>query len=93
MKTIDVATGSTTIHEVLRLAEEQDLVLRSADGKTFFLVEIKGTEAEEGFADEVARTRQNATLRDLLAERSREPGVYTLDQARQELELRDRSDQ
>ncbi len=92
MKTIDVAAGSTTIDEVLRLAEQHDLVLRSADGKTFAVVEIKGAEAEDDFADEVALIRQNATLRDLLAQRSREPGVYTLDQVRQELDLREGSE-
>lgn len=50
------------------------------------------SEPEEDFADEVALTLQNAALRDLLAERSQEPGVHTLDRIRQELDFRDRSE-
>ncbi len=86
MKTIDVAAGNATMDEILRLAEREDLIVRSADGKTFVVAEIKGSETEEDFADEVALTRQNETLRELLTQRSREPGLYTLDQVRQELD-------
>jgi len=44
-------------------------------------------DAEDDFAQEVALTRQNAALREVLAERSKEPGAYTLEQVRQKLGL------
>jgi hypothetical protein len=89
MKTIDVGAAAK-IDEILRLAEREDLIVRSADGKTFVIAEIKGSRTAGDFAHEVALTRRNETLRELLAERSREAGVYTLDEVRQELDLRDR---
>jgi hypothetical protein len=41
----------------------------------------------DDFAHEIALTRQNAALRELLAERSREPGKYSTEQVRQKLGL------
>ena len=46
-------------------------------------------EAEDDFAQEVALTRGNKALRELLAERSREPGRYTLDQVREKFGLKE----
>lgn len=62
--------------------------LRSPEGKVFVIAEVDSTDADaDDFAHEVALTRQNAALRELLAERSREPGKYTTDQVRQKLRL------
>ena len=41
----------------------------------------------DDFAEEVALSRGNRALRELLAERSREPGRYTLEQVREKLGL------
>lgn len=49
--------------------------------------EIEPDETEDDFANEVALTRQNTALRALLAERSKEPGKYSLEQVREKLGL------
>jgi len=48
----------------------------------------RGADAEEDFAQEGAWARGNRALRELLAERSREPGRYSLEQVREKLGLR-----
>jgi len=87
MKTIDLATDHTSIEDIFQLAEHQHLFVRTPDGKVFLVTEVEVEEVDDDFADEVALTRQNAALRELLAERSKEPGKYTLDQVRQKLGL------
>jgi len=87
MKTIDLTTHHASIEDILQLAEQQNLFVRTPDGKIFIVAEVEGEDAEDDFAQEVALTRQNAALRELLAERSKEPGKYTLDQVRQKLGL------
>ena len=87
MKTIDLATDHTSIEDILQLAEHQHLFVRTPDGKVFLVTEVEEEDAADDFADEVALTRQNAALRELLAERSKEPGKYTLDEVRQKLGL------
>jgi len=73
--------------KVFRLAECHDLLVRTADGKLFIVAEIDDAVTDEDFADEVARTRENPALRELLASRSQEPGAYSLEQVREKLGL------
>lgn len=87
MKTIDLATDQTSIEAIFQLAEHQYLFVRTPDGKVFLVTEVEDEEVANDFADEVALTRQNAALRELLTERSKEPGKYTLDEVRQKLGL------
>ncbi len=87
MKTIDLATDQTSIEDIFQLAEHQHLFVRTPDGKVFLVTEVEDEDAADDFADEIALTRQNAALRELLAERSKEPGKYTLDEVRQKLGL------
>lgn len=87
MRTIDLSTQRATIEDVLHLAEGDNLVVRTADGKVFAIAEVSDSDPDDDFSQEVALTRQNKALRALLAERSREPAKYTLDQVRQKLDL------
>ena len=87
MKTIDLTREHADIEHVLHLAEGQNLLIRRIDGKVFVVSEVDAAEAEDDFADEVARTRRNRTLRALLTERSSETGKYTTDQVREKLGL------
>ena len=87
MKTIDLASDVTSREEIFQLAERQNVLVRTADGKLFIVAEVDETETDDDFADEVARTRKNSALRELLASRSQEPGAYGLDEARQKLGL------
>ena len=92
MKTIDLATDQASIEDIFQLAEHQHLFVRTPDGKVFLVTEVEEEDAADDFADEVALTRQNAALRELLAERSKEPGKYTLDEVRQKLGLQSRAE-
>ena len=87
MKTIDLTTERAGIEDVLHLAEGQNLLVRRTDGKVFVVAEVDAADVADDFADEVARTRHNQTLRALLAERSNEPGKYTTEQVREMLGL------
>jgi hypothetical protein len=87
MKTIDLAIEQASMEDIFQLAEHQNLFVRTPDGKVFIVAEIQPDEAEDDFAHEVALTRQNTALRVLLAERSKEPGKYTLEQVREKLGL------
>jgi hypothetical protein len=79
MKAIDLSTATPTLAEVLELAGQENLILKTPEGKEFVLAEI------DDFAAEVALVRQNDALMQLLAERSKEPGKYTLSQVRERL--------
>jgi hypothetical protein len=80
MKAIDLSATSPTLSEVLELAGEDNIVLRTPEGRQFVLAEI------DDFADEVERVRQNGALMQLLSDRSREEGSLTLEQVRERLQ-------
>jgi hypothetical protein len=82
MKAIDLATAAPTLAEVLDLAGQENLILRTPEGREFVLAEI------DDFAVEVALVRQNDALMQLLAERAREPGKYTLSEVRERLDAK-----
>jgi hypothetical protein len=79
MKAIDLSTTSPTLRDVLDLAAEDNVILRTPEGRQFVLAEI------DDFADEVARVTSNDGLMQLLAERSKEPARFTLNQVREQL--------
>ena len=87
MNTIDLASEPKSIEQLLHLAERGPLVVRTAEGKVFAIAEVAQGEDDDDFSCEVALTRQNKALRSLLAERSKEPGKYTIDQVREKLGL------
>ena len=80
MKAIDLSTASPTLTEVLELAGEDNVVLRTPEGRQYVLAEI------DDFAEEVARVGRNEPLMRLLRERSREANPVTLSQVREELQ-------
>lgn len=85
MKTIDLASDETSREEIFHLAEKQNVLVRTAQGKLFVVAEVG--DVENDFADEVVRTRNNPELRQLLADRSREPAILSIDDVRQKLGL------
>ena len=56
MKDVDISTGSPTLEEVLQLASESNIILRSRDGRRFVLAEI------DDFADEIVAISKNKAL-------------------------------
>ncbi|HET6880414.1 MAG TPA: hypothetical protein VFI31_09680 [Pirellulales bacterium] len=86
MRTVDLANDEPGRDEIFQLAEEQNVLVRTAGGRLFIVAEVGDADGDD-FAEEIGRTRANPDLRQLLAERSREPGLLSLDEVRQKLGL------
>jgi len=82
MNRIEVSGDSPTLAEVLELAGQQNVILRTREGRQFVLAEI------DDFADEVARAAQNDALTQLLDARASEGGRLSLQVVRQKLRTR-----
>ncbi len=87
MKTIDLTTNPADMTELFQLAQEQQVFVRTPEGKVFVITEVMPGDIEDDFAIEIALTRRNKALMALLAERSKEPGRYTSAQVRARLGL------
>jgi hypothetical protein len=88
MKTIEVTSAEQPMRDFFTLAADEPLVIRLATGKIFVLTAVEdGLEAEDDFADEVARTRHNTALMDLLRARSHEATRVSASEARKRLGL------
>lgn len=81
MKTVDVPPQATDVNVLLEQARHEDIVVRAADGTEFMLSAI------DDFEHELARTRQNAKLMDLLEQRSKQTAAVSLDEAKRQLGL------
>jgi hypothetical protein len=79
MKTIELADYPLSLEEMLNLAGEEGIILRTEDGRIFMLAEV------DDFGQEVELTRQNEALMQFLDERSNEAGMFTLEQIRAQL--------
>ncbi len=82
MKTIVVSDKQPTLKEVLKLASEENIILKTIDGKEFVVAET------DDFNKEIELVRQNADLMQLLDERSKEKETYSLNQIKQQLNLK-----
>jgi hypothetical protein len=81
MKTVDLACGTPNLPTLLDMASEDNLILRTADGREYVLAEI------DDFDREVELVRQNQELMAFLEQRSRPSKTYTIEEARQILEI------
>src|SRR5437763_15314044 len=79
MKAIDLSTISPTLTEVLELAGEDNVILRTPEGRQYVLAEI------DDFAEEVSKVRNNESLMQMLDERSGEKAQFTLSEVRANL--------
>jgi hypothetical protein len=82
MKAIDLGTASPTLAEILQLAGEDNVILKTPDGREFVLAEV------DDFAQEVALVRQHEELMRLLAQRSKETKKHTLAEVKKQLKVR-----
>jgi hypothetical protein len=71
VKTIDLATKTTSLQELLQLASEDNVTLRTPEGRFFILVELAD------FEQEIELTLQKRELLELLDKRSKEAGGHT----------------
>jgi hypothetical protein len=77
MKTIDLTTNTSNLNEILALAVEETIIIKTADGKEFLLAEI------DDFSQEIELVSQNEELMNFLKERSQDTKRYNLNQVRQ----------
>lgn len=82
MKTIEIREGIPSINDLLKLAREENIILRLPDGQEFLLAEI------DDFEREIELTRNNEELMRFLDERSKNPRTYTLNEVREQLGLK-----
>jgi hypothetical protein len=88
MKTVDLTRVVDAVEELLDLATDDGVLLRLPDGKIFLLRSVADSdEGIDDFTDEIAQTRQNRALMDLLDARSHEQLRFTAEQARRRLGL------
>ena len=81
MKTIYLSRENPTLLDVLALADEDNIILRTQEGREFVLAEVND------FSREVELVRQHQELMGFLGQRSRETKTYTLKEARERLDL------
>jgi hypothetical protein len=81
MKVIELTGRKPSLESLLTQAGEENLILKTAEGREFVLAEV------DDFEREVALVRQNKALMALLDRRSRQKGKLSLDQVKQELGL------
>jgi len=79
MRTLDLRQQKTTVDELLRFARAETVRIVNADGDEFIL------EAADAFEREVAELGQSEKFMAFLAERSKEPGVVSLDDLERKL--------
>jgi hypothetical protein len=79
MKTINLSNLTNELTALLDQANDEDVVVRLADGREFLL------SAVDDFDIEIAQTRQNTKLMALLEERARQTRTVPLDEAKRRL--------
>jgi hypothetical protein len=81
MKTITVSARARTLLSLLKQAGEENLILKTEEGREFLLAEI------DNFDREIELTCQNEELMRLLDERGREKATVSIQEARARLGL------
>jgi hypothetical protein len=79
MKTVNLSNPTDELTALLDQANDEDLVVRLADGREFLL------SAVDDFDIEIAQTRQNTKLMALLEERARQTHTLPLDEVKRRL--------
>lgn len=79
MKTVNIANPTTELTALFEQANEEDVVVRLADGREFLLSVV------DDFDVEIAQTRQNEKLMALLDERARQTQTVPIDEVKRRL--------
>jgi hypothetical protein len=82
MRTVDVMSETSPgLRELLELADEESLLLKTPDGREFILSEV------DDLSHEIEQIRNNPELLAFLAERSREKETFSLEDVKRKLGL------
>jgi len=92
MKVITIPVEEQVLNELLKQAQEDNVILETADGQRFALIALEnwqGFEVGEGddFEREVELTGQNEALMKFLAERRSEGKRISLKEVKEQLDL------
>lgn len=79
MKKVDVAESSS-LFELLGLAEAETILLRTPEGREFLLVEVDDSEEPED--EEILAIAQNKELMEFLDQRFRQPATLSLEEVK-----------
>lgn len=79
MRTIELSHAPAQLRDVLTLASEENIIVRTPDGQEFVIAEL------DDFDKEIELIRQHEELMTFLKERSKEEGVYSLEEVREQL--------
>ena len=78
-KTVTISSRARTLNDLLKQALQENLILRTADGREFILAEI------DDFDREIELTRQNKEFMRLLDRRGQEKATISSADARRRL--------
>jgi hypothetical protein len=81
MKTVQIGATPPTLEDLLKLADGENVILKTNDGREYVLAEV------EDFDREISLMRQNEALMQLLDERSQEKTSNSPSEARRKLGL------
>lgn len=79
MRSITVSPRARALAALLKQAQEENLILKTEDGREFVLAEI------DDFDREIELTRENEDLMRLLDSRGQEKATVSMDEARARL--------
>lgn len=79
MRTVAVSTESPDVRHLIDLASEENIILKTPEGREFVLAEV------DDFDREIELVRQNEELMEFLDQRSQETTRLTLSQVRERL--------
>ncbi|MGH8558480.1 MAG: hypothetical protein ACRESZ_13660 [Methylococcales bacterium] len=82
MKTIELLSeAAPSLKELLELADQESLLLKTPDGREFILSEV------DDFSQEIEQIRNNPEMMKFLAQRSQGKERFNLEQVKQKLGL------
>jgi hypothetical protein len=79
MKTIDLTIDTPTLQKLLELADQENVIIKTAPGRQFLFAEL------DEFAVEVEMLKKSEDFMAFLDERSKERGSTSIEDLRKEL--------
>lgn len=81
MKTIELTHDTPSLRELVELADEENIIIKTPKGREFILAEL------DDFEFEVAQLKNSEEFLAFLDERSKERGTTSVEKLRKELGL------
>ena len=81
MKTIELTADAPSLHEAVELADEENVIIKTPQGKRFILAEL------DDFDLEVEQLKNSKEFMAFLDERSKKRGTTSIEELRKELGL------